>query len=342
VVTASAVELPDGSIELCPPGMTGPCPGILLDGEIDPILLSTDGSPTIIQATGSYDGRSLKVESDPVGIDYPLMAEPDFSSLCPDLEPLAIPYDEALTTAVSGYTTGNPDYAVMWWNEDGSALTVWFKGDDMTAHQEALDAVVDGKPVCVAGGAQFSEEELAEASQLLNGMLWTEGGPLVTGGYGYGSRTNFIELSVEAIDQPTRDALSELVGERVVPYPYIEVLDATLDDLPEPITVTQGDVEIMTSDVRLGGGMAALGTFKLGYDPDLRCFYFGTEGSTERTVPMWPFGYAATSDPLTVYDYDGNPVASAGDTLELGGGSVGVSGVEGNLCGATDTWIVSE
>jgi hypothetical protein len=304
-------------------------------------MLASEGAPVVMQVSGTYDGRSLTPDSEPQMIHYPPLAEADYSSLCPDLEALATPYDETLITAVSGYTTGNPDYAVMWWNDDGSALTVWFKGEDIAPHQEAIDALADGKPVCVAGGARFSESELAEASTLLGSMLWNAGGPLVTGGYGYGGRSNLIELAVEAIDAPTREALSELVGERVVPYPFIELTNATLADLPEPLTVTEGDLHILTNDIRLGGGMDALGTFTLAYDQDMGCVYFTSPGATERVVPVWPFGYAATSDPVTIYDYDGAPVASEGDLLELGGGNVGAGFTVGDDCGATSAWIVN-
>lgn len=44
---------------------------------------------------------------------------------------------------------------------------------------------------------------------------------------------------------------------------------------------------------------------------------------------------------MTVYDYDGNPLAGEGDTLELGGSFVGVELIEGNTCGADGAWIVN-
>jgi hypothetical protein len=113
--------------------------------------------------------------------------------------------------------------------------------------------------------------------------------------------------------------------------------------LPEPIFAVEGDVDILTSRVRSGGGMAALGVFELRYDPELNCVYFpgSEEGDEGRTVPVWPFGYSATSDPMTAYDYDGNPVVSDGDTIDLGGGFVGIEFVDGNTCGADSVWIVS-
>ncbi len=83
------------------------------------------------------------------------------------------------------------------------------------------------------------------------------------------------------------------------------------------------------------------GSFTLNYDADMNCVYFSEPGSTDRIVPVWPFGYSATSDPMNLYDYDGGLVAVAGDQLELGGGNVGTGMVEGNTCGANSAWIVN-
>ncbi len=103
----------------------------------------------------------------------------------------------------------------------------------------------------------------------------------------------------------------------------------------------EGDVEILTSNVRNAGGMAALGYFTVNYDPAMNCIYFTEPSATERMVPVWPFGYSATSNPVTVYDFDGAATATEGDQLELGGGNVGVGPLEGNTCGADSAWIVS-
>lgn len=87
--------------------------------------------------------------------------------------------------------------------------------------------------------------------------------------------------------------------------------------------------------------MDALGRFKVQYDTELNCVYFAESPDADRTVPVWPFGYAATSDPMTVYDYDGQEVVSAGETIELGGGGVEAGFVEGSTCGADRAWIVN-
>ena len=344
VVTATAVEQPDGSVELCPPGMTGACPGIVLDGEIDPDLVASEENPVVVEVTGRYDGRSLLASSAPVQVEYSANAPVEFDSLCPDLQGTSrINPDETLIQAITDYAGGQPDYAAMWWDRNSAALTVWFKGDDVSAHQEAIGRMAGDEPICVAGGARFSETELLEASELLNGFVDSRGFPLATSGYGLGGRENRIDLPVEEMDAETRDALAELVGERVIPHPYIYMLDAPLAELPEPVPTVEGDVEILTSRTRFGGGMAALGLFTVAYDAELNCIYFpGDEGGGDRrTVPVWPFGYSATSSPLTIYDYDGNLVAGKGDEIELGGGHVEVGFVQGNTCEAAGAWIVN-
>ena len=344
-VTATPVEQPDGTIELCPAGISGPCPGILLDGEMDPSLISSAQQVTVIEVQGLYDGRRLTPTAEPVVADYPFLEEPDFSSLCPELDGSSTlnPSDD-LSSTLAEYTASQDDFAGMWWDQETSVRTVWFVGDDVSDHQAAIAGLSEDEPVCVAGGARFSEAELIEAAESIQGLTDSRGRPLVTAGYGIDTIRNQIPLSVEELDAPTRTALTEAVGDRVVIYPLLEMTEQTLADLPAPVPVVEGDVEILTSPIRSGGGMDALGTFEADFDPDLNCVYFpGSDGGPEgRTVPLWPFGYSATGDPLTVYDYDGNVVAAEGETLELGGGNVPADLVEGNRCGAANAWVVNQ
>jgi hypothetical protein len=343
VVTATPVQQAGGSIELCPPGMTGACPGIVLDGDIDPDLISSQDNPTVVEVSGTYDGRALHATSEPTRVEYPPNGPFEFDSLCPDLHgtPSVNP-DVDLEQAVIGYAQAQPDYAALWWDRESALLTVWFKGDNVSKHQTAIADLAGDEPVCVAGGARYSEAELMEASELLNGFRDSRGLPLATFGYGVGGMSNRIDLPLEEIDAETRAALSDLVGDHVVPYPYLEMIDAPLTDLPEPTLAVKGDVDILTSRIRTGGGMDALTILELRYDPELNCVYSpGFADATERTVPVWPFGYSATSDPMVVYDYDGLEVAAAGETIELGGGFVGVEFVEGNTCGSDGAWIVN-
>ncbi len=341
-ITATPVAQPDGSIELCPPGTTGACPGILHIGDLDPGLVSAAERATVVRVTGTYDGRTVTPSADPEVLAYPLLADPDFSSLCPGLRGTSsVNPDEDMQTAIAGYIERQSDFAEMWWDRESAILTVWFKGEDVASHQTAIETLANGEPVCVAGGAQFSQVELMEASDLIQDFRDSRGEPLATAGYAVGGLDNRINLSVEEIDSATRVALTDLVGDRVVIYPFIEMLDGDLSAMPAPVPVVEGDVDILTNNTRNAGGMAALGHFTLSYDPDLNCVYFGEANSTERIVPVWPFGYSATSEPLTIHDFDGAPIAVEGDQLELGGGNVGVGHLEGNTCDATSAWIVS-
>lgn len=341
-VTATAVAQPDGSVELCPPGTTAACPGIVFEGDLDPSLISNEGNPVVIQVTGNYDGRALTPSSDPTAFDYPLLAELEYDSLCPELQGTAsVNPDEQLQTAIATYVEQQPDFVEMWWDRERAILTVWFKGADVTVHQDAIDALADGEPVCVAGGARFSQAELVEASNAIQGFRDSRGLPLATPGYGVGGLSNRIDLFVEELDSDTRAALMELVGDRVVLYPFIELMRDELTAMPEHVPAVPGDVDILTSNIRTAGGMDALGQFTVEYDLDLNCVYFMDEFDGSRIVPVWPFGYSATGDPLTLYDYDGSAVARAGDQLELGGGGGDIEFIDGNTCDATGAWIVS-
>ncbi len=343
LVTATPVLQDDGSIELCPPGYAGPCPGIALEGDAGSVVTSAEDGPVVVQVIGWYDGSRLLAAAEPAVADFPPLEEVTFDSLCPDLQgtPSVNP-DEGLTERVNEYAMRQPDYAALWWDAKSSTITVWLKGD-ASAHQVAIAEIAGDEPVCVAGGARFSEAELLEAMDLLGGFVDSRGLPLPTSGYGVMGTQNFIDVTVDEIDTATRASLADLVGERVNLYAFVETLDVPLSGLPAPVPTVAGDVDILTDRIRLSGGMDALGTFELRYDPDLNCVYFtGTEdGDGGRTVPVWPFGFSATRSPMTVYDFDAVPVAAEGDTLELGGGFVGAQSVDGNPCGAESAWIVS-
>lgn len=348
VITATPVAGSDGSVELCPPGMTGKCPGIQLDGELPSGLLSDESTTKLVQVTGWYDGAAIVPTSDPVEVEYPPADQPDFSSLCPDMRGTAsVNPDDAVTEALADYVADRADYAAMWWDPESAVMTVWFVGDDVSDQAGAIAELVADEPVCVAGGAAFSESELMEAADLLNGVRDSRGLPLATFGYAVGGRSNRIEVPVEGLDTQTRRAIADLVGDRVALYPFLEILGSSLADLPEPVPVVPGDVELLTSRVRSGGGMLALGQFRVEHDPDLNCVYFpgNDSGDGGRTVPVWPFGYSATASPLTIYDYDGEMIAGEGDTIELGGGFVDLDFLDqmagANACGATGAWIVN-
>ncbi len=149
---------------------------------------------------------------------------------------------------------------------------------------------------------------------------------------------------MEYLDADTRSQGERAFGRAVEFYAFIEVLDGTIADLPGQTPAHPGDVELLTQPNRSGGGMGALGTFELRFDADLGCVYFpGDEtdaGDSGRTVPVWPFGYTAESDPLRIYDHDGVLVAQEGDVIQMGGGFVEYV-TDRELCGAAGAWIMS-
>jgi hypothetical protein len=325
--------------------MNGKCPGIILDGDLAPEFFEPDGQfPAVITIQGSYDGARLVPTTPAKRISpYPPSGPSEYASLCPDMSGTGNPdtYIESLTS----YTQSVPDaFAGMWWDQATSVMTVWFVGDDVEGHRSAIEAAIDATDeVCVAGGARFSEAELLEAMDALSVLTDSRGESLGTSGYGINTLANQIDLALQEVDSQLRSDITEAVGERVKLFAYLEMVDGALADLPPPVPAIPGNVDLLTNRVRFGGGMSALGHFQVGYDSDLNCIYFdGSESGLQgRTVPVWPFGYSAINDPVEIYDYDGELIATQGSVVELGGGFVDIGFVDGNTCGAASAWIVS-
>lgn len=344
LITATPV-MTEAGIELCPVGMNGKCPGIILEGDLAPEFFQPVAQhPPVIRIQGSYDGARLIPTTPAVRISpHPPFGLGSFASLCPGMTGTGgpNPYVENLTS----YTQSVPDtFAAMWWDQNTSVMTVWFVGDDVEGHRSAIEAALgptDG--VCVAGGARFSEADLLEAMDLL-AAITDRRGDLATGGYGIYPLANRIAFNIQEIDAALRQVIANTVGERVVSSPYLEVINDTLADLPAPVSAVPGNVDLLTNRLRYGGAMDAQDQFRVGYDSALNCIYFdGSEaGPQGRTVPVWPFGYSAINDPVEIYDYDGGLIATQGTVLELGGGFVDVGFVDGNTCGAVSAWIVSD
>ena len=315
----------------------------MLDGQLAPELFEQDGQyPAVITLQGIYDGSRLIPTGEASRLSpYPPFGPTEYASLCTGMTGSGNPdsYVESLTS----YTQTVPDaFAGMWWDQSTSVMTLWFVGDDIEGHRAAIEAATGTtKEVCVAGGARYSEAELLEAMELLAGIT-DDREDLATGGYGTNTLANRIDLTIQEIDAALRQKIADTVGERVVLFPYLELVNDTLADLPAPLPAVPGNVDLLTNRLRYGGGMDALGQFRLGYDTDLDCIYFdGSESGGGRTVPVWPFGYSAINDPVEVCDYDGELIATQGQLLELGGGFAGVEFVDGNKCGAVSAWIVS-
>ena len=337
ILTGAPTLTADDRIEICPPGWIQPCPGVIVEG------LAELPAGAVVRVTGSYDGARLFASQPAEDVSDEFGQEPHFSSLCPNLEgsPNLNP-PEPVVAAITAYGEEHAsEFAGTWWDSQTRVMTAWFVGDDVEAHRLALAEATGGATICVAGGARFSEAELLEAADGLAAFHTSNGGPLVTGGWGVDTVGNRVTVFVDEIDESTSSRIAAEFGERVELEAYIEIVTGTLAELPPPVLAVPGDVDIRTASTRSGGGMDALGRFVLAFDHERGCAYFGSAAGTgERVVPVWPFGYSARANPLTIYDFDGNVVAAEGDTLEVGGGNAPITDPNGD-CGSSDAWIMN-
>jgi hypothetical protein len=329
----------DGTLEICP-GQGEECAGIRLTGDI----ASPDTDPPVIQATGWYDGAEISVATSETPHSS-LFTETDFSTPCEGLRGAGSvnpPNDPV--NSIAAYTETIPDrFAGMWWDRANAVMTVWLTGSDLEEHRLAIEkAAGSNLTVCVTGDADFSETELLAIQQAIHDIIDLQ----ATAMWGTSADilTNRVEVMMEYLDTPTRKAVSEQFGDAVVFHAFLEILEGTIADLPEPVPARPGDVELLTQPNRAGGGMEALGTFEVAFDEERRCVYFpGDEFSADgssRILPVWPFGYTAGSNPLRIYDQAGELVAEEGDTIQMGGGFVEYV-TEKELCGAGGAWIMS-
>jgi len=242
------------------------------------------------------------------------------------------------------YTATIPDrFAGMWWDRARAVMTVRLTGDDIENHRRALeDAAGEDMAVCVSGGADYSEAALIDIQRRVFDLIDREATAMWASSVG--ALTNRVEVMVEYLDGATRALVESEFGDAVVFEAFVEVLEGTIADLPAQEPAHPGDVKLLTQSNRAGGGMQALGTFEVAFDQDLGCVFFpGDESSPDgrgRIVPVWPFGYTAESNPLRIYDQDGELVAEEGDVIQMGGGFV-EHVTENELCGAGGAWIMS-
>lgn len=339
-VTGALQERADGTMEICP-GQSEECAGISVAGDQQ----IPDTELPVVRLTGWYDGSQLLV-TDRAEPDVSIFADPNFATPCEGLQGSGSGNPpEAPVTAINEYTAGIPDrFAGMWWDQASSVMTVWLTGDDIDVHRAALEEAVGGDlAVCVIGGAEYSEAHLREIQMRIFEVIDVE--KMAVWGTSSGTLSNRVEVTMEYLDAPTRARVEEEFGGAVELFPFLEVIDLTVEDLPAQVPARPGDVELVTQPNRAGGGMDALGTFEVRFDQELDCVFFpGDEGSLNgrRTVPVWPFGYTAEADPLRIYDQDGDLVAEEGDRIRMGGGFVGAEFLDNpELCGATGAWIMS-
>ena len=331
----------DGVAEICP-GRGGPCPGVLLVGGAP----SLDDPSNMVRLIGRYDGRDVIVQEWSEIDSF----ETDFTNPCGVAGTgFGNPPDEALT-AVDEVVAGLRDrLAGTWWDSSNQVMTFWFTGDSVDDLRSQLeDAATDDVELCIVGGAKHSEGDLLQIQAALDDVI--DFRALGVQSTSVDIIRNMVDVSSELLDEPTRVVLETEFGDAVTVHAFIEVLDGRIADLPDPQPAIPGDVELATQSTRGGGGMDALGRFIVMFDAELGCVYFpgdeesnnGEPGTGGRTLPVWPFGYTAESDPLRIYDFEGNLLAEEGDTVEMGGGFVSAEFMDvDNDCGATGAWIAS-
>jgi hypothetical protein len=160
-------------------------------------------------------------------------------------------------------------------------------------------------------------------------VLLVEGGPDVL--------QNRVRLRVENIDQRLLARLREVGGEALELVSFIELREHALAELPPPRA--RGDVPLVTSPLRSSTAMMhALGRFSVRLDQAQRCVFLEAENG-RRYLPIWPFGYAAFTQPLRVVDFDDVEVAREGAAIPFGGGHVPVpAALSARACGAESAW----
>jgi hypothetical protein len=281
-----------------------------------------------------YDGTKLVLDAPAQSTT--LATEADYRNSCPEFQKLTkgVNPDPDLAEKVGAFVAEHAErVAGSWWDRERQTMVVWVTGDPSDVRTQVAKSA-PGARVCVQGQARYSEGEL-ERLRAKSDVILRERGVTWSGSGGYVTR-NAVVYDADAIDAETLAQLKSETGEAIVVEAFIELLDRKLEQMPEP--APRGDVALVTSRSRSGAGMSALGRFTVHYDAELRCAYFDADG--QRTLPVWPFGYWATSSPLKVYDYDDKLVVQEGAALELGGGMVDVEHARAaNACGAKHAWI---
>jgi predicted small lipoprotein YifL len=303
---------PDGTAELCP--YADVCFGILLASDVDSLL-----EGRWAEAVGTFDGRQLELSGDVREVDAPpLMSFGPLPPRCPPLASSSLPGPEA-TAAAERYLDTVRDVFAGAWLDDTGVMTYWFVGDDVDAHQAALAGAFGDASVCVVGGARWSRVQLADVAEEIF-VDWGVAHMRLAGGVD--EIDNVVDVHARLLDSDLRRSM-ERYGENVRVTAYIEIVNATIDDFPGIAPVVDGDLALLTQ--RDGGrnGEEAGVAFTLRYDEQLSCVYGeaeGFDGARHRVLPVWPDGYTAMTDPVTVYDFDGLPVAVEGERYAGGGG----------------------
>lgn len=335
-IVATGVLTRDGEgVEICSGEAASLCAGLRVVGPVEEVWLSTPDKSSVWQIPGDYDGLTLTINgaakptSIGVAVDYRNPC-PEFQRPAPGINP-----DERLSAKAEALVAEYAHrLAGKWWDRERQTMVVWVTGDAAEL-QQAARSLAPKERICVAGNARFSERALEAARARADQMLAKSG---TQGSWSsLNVVKNHVEYRVEALDAPTAEQLARDVGEAVRVVAFIQLLQHRLAELPVP--AARGDIQLVKAQTRSQSHMNALGRFFVHYDSALRCVYL-QGGDGERLLPVWPFGYWASSSPLQVFDYDDKLVATPGTLVEFGGGTVEAKHVRAkNSCGATEAWM---
>ena len=339
-ITGVPLVASDGTVELCPYA-ADECFGIVVAGGLDRALAGE-----AVRIVGAYDGVSItpSAGTEPEVVDSPWDYDRDYSTPCEGMSnPMLSPADQTTYEAIAGYLdTVSEALAGVWIDQATQVMNYWFVGDEAATdvHRRAIEELAGDTDVCVIGGARYSEAELMELQERVWALAQARG--ITSAGSSTDTLSNAVFATFHVVDPALRTEVEEF-SDAIRVHAFIELLDEPLDALPPHRAPVEGTVEILTQPDGGRGGMDALGTFTLRWDSALGCHYL--EAGAERYAGVWPDGYAATGEPFTLYDFDGDVVATEGDTIETGGGFADITGSSYDgapaLCGANGLWIVT-
>lgn len=326
-ITGVATRDPKGALEICAGESVRPCPGVRVRGELTSELVSTSGRPRVVRLSGTFDGEALSLtKAELVGegqrtrtprahCDAP-RRRGDPSTGRARADELERRYPER--------------FAGLWWDRERSLYTVWLTGDVADVKRPA-----PAEGVCVVGGARFSARELSARFEQVQQVLAESGVSLIEGGSDV--LDNRVHVRVESIDPAALSRVRAVGGDALELVGFIELSERPSSELPPP--PPRGDLPLVTSPVRSSSAMMhALGHFAVRLDEAQRCVYLEAANG-QRLLPLWPFGYAAFTEPLRIVDFDDREVAREGERIPFGGGHVPVPpALSERACGAASAW----
>jgi hypothetical protein len=331
------------ALEICPAAYVRPCSGVQLVGELAPDFVSTAERVKVVRLWGRYDGARLELDGR-AELLPPRVPEADYRNPCPQYQDEP-PGEEDASTPLSGLANylvrEHPGrHAATHWDRARQTLTVQFTGD-VSALAAKVKATRSDR-LCLIGGARRSLDDLRRLRNAVMALVDRRNGWLV--GVDVDMLANSLAVRIENVDAALLADVRDAAGPEARITSFIELLDGSIDELPEP--PARGDIQLVTRPRRWDEGpwYGALGLFVIRLDVAARCVYFeAPEG--ERLVPIWPQGYAAYAEPFRVVDFDDRPVSQTPQQQQqFGGATIPMEHLRSppaNACGAKSSWSVT-